>query len=80
MQEIFNYLATFSQAAASAQIESILNKLELLKNFPKIGQVIPDFANEKLRELIIGNYRVAYYIVSDIQIDILTVHHSAFKK
>ncbi len=31
----------------------------------------------EVRELIVGYYRLVYYIVSDTQIDILLVHHSA---
>ncbi|MCE7924063.1 MAG: hypothetical protein DYG98_13495 [Haliscomenobacteraceae bacterium CHB4] len=33
-----------------------------------------------MRELVIGHYLVAYYIVSDEQIDILAIHHGAKPK
>ena len=33
--------------------------------------------NKKIRELIEGNYRIIHKIVSENQIDILTIHHSA---
>ena len=77
LQEIYLYLFDYSPNAAVAQIERILDKIELLEQFPQLGQVIPDFENENLRELKIGNYLIAYYIVSDKQIDILTVHRSS---
>jgi mRNA-degrading endonuclease RelE of RelBE toxin-antitoxin system len=33
--------------------------------------------DENIRELILGNYRIIYRIISEERIDILTVHHSA---
>lgn len=42
-----------------------------------MGKVIDKLRNDRLREFYIGAYRVAYYIVSEEQIDILRIHHSA---
>lgn len=80
LREIFIYLAEFSLNAADAQAGKILSKIDLLANFPRLGRVLPDYNNERLRELVIGHYLVAYYIVSDEQIDILAIHHSAKPK
>ncbi len=33
--------------------------------------------NEQIRELIEGSYRIIYKVVSNSQVDILTIHHSA---
>ena len=49
----------------------------MLENFPLSGRVVPEFATDELRELIIGSYRMIYYVVSDKRIDILTIHHSS---
>lgn len=80
LREIFLYLAEFSLNAADAQAGKILSRIDLLANFPKLGRVLPDYNNERLRELVIGLYLVAYYIVSDDRIDILSIHHSAKPK
>ena len=77
LREIFLYLSEYSLNAADMQVEKILNKIDMLKLFPRMGRVVSDFGNDKLRELPIGVYLVAYYIVSDRQIDIITLHHSA---
>jgi plasmid stabilization system protein ParE len=77
IREIFDYLSEFSLNAADVQVGRILDKIELLKQFPRLGRVVEHFGNQRLRELPINPYVVAYYIVSDARIDILSIHHSA---
>jgi len=38
---------------------------------------VPEFENKTIRELIRSNYRIVYKLVTEADIDILTVHHSA---
>jgi plasmid stabilization system protein ParE len=33
--------------------------------------------NDRLREIFVEKYKVAYYIVSETQVDILRVHHTS---
>lgn len=77
IREIYEYLSEYSINVALLQIDRFLDFFERLKEFPRMGNVIDKLRNERLREFYIGTYRVAYYIVSDDQIDILRVHHSA---
>ncbi len=77
IRQIFEYLSEYSLSNALSQVDSFLEKFELLKKFPRLGKVITRFNNEQLREFYSGKYRIAYYIVSDSQIDILRVHHTA---
>jgi len=77
LQEIFDYLAAFSLPAAELQIDRILDKINLLRQFPRMGRVVEHFEHPQIRELPIGAYLVAYYIVSEQRIDILSVHHSS---
>jgi toxin ParE1/3/4 len=77
LREIFNYVSENSLSAALAKIDLILARIELLKNFPRLGRVVQHFKNERLREILAGSYRIAYYVVSDEQIDILSIQHSS---
>ncbi len=77
IREIYDYLSAYSLNAALGQIDVLLEKFELLKQFPRLGKAIGTLNNERLREFYIGKYRIAYYIVSDTQIDILRVHHTS---
>ena len=55
-------------------IDNILNKIQNLKQFPKMGRMVLERGNPNLRELIIGNYRVIYRLNND-EISLITVLH-----
>ena len=74
---IGNYIAQNSERFAKLTIKQIYDKTELLKQFPKLGRVVPEKKNENIRELILGTYRIVYEIVSDDLIYVLFVHHNA---
>lgn len=39
--------------------------------------MVPEFENDRIRELIRGNYRIVFHIVDDFRIDVVTVHNCA---
>lgn len=41
-------------------VATIIQKLELLKEFPDIGRVVPEFESVKIRELIYRPFRIIY--------------------
>lgn len=47
----------------------------ILKTNILVGRKVPEIQDDKIREIFEGNYRVVYRIVSEHQIDILTIHH-----
>ncbi|MDN3725167.1 type II toxin-antitoxin system RelE/ParE family toxin [Aequorivita sp. SDUM287046] len=53
------------------------NKVKILYSYSHSGKMVPEFNIEEIRELVEGNYRIIYRIVSKKRIDILTVHHSS---
>jgi addiction module RelE/StbE family toxin len=77
LKEIHDYIAKNSQRFASITVDKIYQRAQLLTSSPSLGRMVPEIKNEKVRELIIGNYRLIYFIVSEFQIDILRVYHSA---
>ena len=70
------YIAQDSEAYAQDFARRLVSAVELLATFPTAGRVVPEFAQETLRELISRPYRVIYEIV-DADVHILTVHHGA---
>jgi len=58
-------------------VERIQNKTEILKSQIEIGKIVEELNDPKVREIIEGNYRIIYRIVSKNELHILLVHHGA---
>jgi toxin ParE1/3/4 len=76
INNIAEFIAKDSVRYATLQVERFFELSEILEQQPNAGRVVPEFHDETLRELILGNYRLIYLLVSKDRIDILTVHHS----
>jgi addiction module RelE/StbE family toxin len=74
---IGKFIAKDSVKYAQITIKEIRRATSNLKFFPKIGRVVPELGDDRIREIIFKNYRIIYWIKEDEIIDILTVHHSS---
>jgi len=54
-----------------------LKKIDLIMLFPRTVRIVPEMGHERIREQIMGHYRVVYYIVSEQRIDLLMIHNAA---
>ena len=77
LKNIFDFISIDSPKYAVIHIKRIREKARLIKKQPKIGRIVPEIGNENIRELIFGNYRIIYRIVSQDRLDVLTIYHSA---
>jgi addiction module RelE/StbE family toxin len=77
LKEIFEYIARDSKKYAQLQVIKIKARTNILKKNPLAGKVNPELSNPDFRELVEGNYRIIYKVVSPDRVDILTIHHSA---
>lgn len=77
LKQIKMYISLDSCFYAKLTISKIVEKVNVLYDYPYIGRIIPELNNEIFRELFYKNYRIMYKIVSKNQVDILTVYHSA---
>jgi len=77
MINIAEFISKDSFKYSVIQIKRIRERARLLKTQPLLGRIVPEMKDETVRELILGNYRIIYRIISEDRIDILTVHHSA---
>ena len=76
IETICQFIAKDSVIYAHLFAKDILQAVKRLAKFPKSGRIVPEFSNENIREIILGNYRIIYRIKNNI-IEILTVYHSA---
>jgi toxin ParE1/3/4 len=77
LKSIAEYISQDSIKYASLTVERIINVTSYLETNPKIGRMVPELRRQdKIREIIFGNYRIIYKITSPQSVHILTVHHS----
>lgn len=77
IDNISSYIAKDSNKYAKIQAKRFFEFVEILEKFPKTGRIVPEINSSQIRELILGNYRIVYKIISLKRIDILAIHHSA---
>lgn len=77
LKEIAEYISRDSKIYAKRQVLKIRNRTFILRSQPQSGRIVPELQEEIIRELLEGNYRIIYKLVSNNRIDILTIHHSA---
>ena len=62
LEAIAQYISADSVAYATAVVKTILNTARNLANFPHSGRVVPEIADESIREWFAYSYRVIYRI------------------
>ncbi|WP_373519954.1 type II toxin-antitoxin system RelE/ParE family toxin [Pricia sp.] len=77
LNNIAEYISKDSVKYAKLQIIRIKQRTQVLKSQMHIGKPVPEHRTDAIREVLEGRYRIIYKIVSEKQIDILTIHHSA---
>ena len=77
LENIFSYISKDSIKYARIKVIRIREQVNILKNHPQMGRIVPEVGNENLRELIFGSYRIIYRYNASNLIEIITIHHSA---
>jgi len=77
LKEIFDYIAKDSVLYASITVNKIYHRAQDIVDNPYLGRVVPEINVKVIREVIIGNYRIVYKVISEYKVDILRVYHSA---
>ena len=80
LKAIYEYISKDSTVYASHFIKSLVKATEKLEIAPLCGRIVSEFEEEKLREVIYGNYRIVYRVEKEVEI--IAVIHGArdFKK
>jgi toxin ParE1/3/4 len=76
VEAICKFLVRDSDYYAHLFANKVFEKSETIEKFPYSGRIVPELEKDTIRELIYGNYRIIYLIVSH-EIQVLTVHHSS---
>ena len=65
LEAIAQYIAADSAAYAAAVVKTILHTARSLSQFPHSGRVVPEIADESIREWFAYSYRVIYRIEAE---------------
>ena len=76
LEGIGDFIGQDSEKFAKITVKKLFERALILKTFPTMGRIVPEKNSSKIRELIEGNYRIIYEIISELEIHILTIHHS----
>ena len=73
---IYEHIARDSPRYAARMVDRITARTLQIGTFPLSGQLVPEFRDPRIREVIEGPYRVIYEIFSD-DVRVLAVIHGA---
>ena len=76
LNEIIDYIAQDSLEYALSFYEQVREKVENLAKFPKIGRKVPELDDPKIRELILGNYRIIYRLLEE-KVQVVRIFHGS---
>lgn len=76
LERIRDYISRDSEHYAVRFIEKIIEAVEGLEDFPRMGRPVPEAEDENIRELLLHNYRIMYRVETD-RILVLTFIHGA---
>ncbi len=65
VEAIASYIARDSAAYARAVVEKILETAHQVREFPLLGRMVPELAQETIRERFVYSYRLIYRIRND---------------
>jgi toxin ParE1/3/4 len=76
LHSIHNFIVQNSKYYARKVVEDIIERSLLLEKNPKLGRIVPEYDDPRVREIIIYSYRLIYEMVSDTDCVVLTIAHS----
>jgi toxin ParE1/3/4 len=76
LDAIHEYIAKDSEHYAALTIARIFSAVEQLIEFPSSGRIVPERDEPKIREVIVGRFRVVYRVQDEL-IEVATVLRAA---
>lgn len=76
LASIYEYIARDSARYARRMVDRISSRSGQIARFPRAGQIVPEYQDSDIREVLEGQYRVIYE-VGQREIHVLAVIHGA---
>jgi plasmid stabilization system protein ParE len=72
---LHEFLAHADDAAAARTVQSLVAAPVRLRNFPRIGEKLDEFAPREVRRILVGRYEIRYEIGDEV-IHVLRIWHT----
>jgi plasmid stabilization system protein ParE len=76
LTNIYDFIARDSAQYALRMIDRITSRSNQLSAFPESGEIVPEYSDPTVREVIEGPYRIIYRLGKG-SVDVLSVIHGA---
>ena len=69
-----DYIAQDRPSVAAQWFDSLVERLELLRELPEQGRMVPEWGEPSIREILHTPYRIVYEVLPD-RVEVLTLSH-----
>ena len=76
LASIYEYISQDSPRYARRMVDRITARSQQIGHFPQSGQMVPEYQDPDIREVIEGSYRVIYQVAAE-EVQVLAVIHGA---
>lgn len=76
LASIYEYIGRDSARYARRMVDRITSRSRQIAQFPKTGQMVPEYQDPDVREVVEGQYRVIYEVTAQ-EIHVVAVIHGA---
>ena len=76
LEAITEFISQDSPHYATLFVLDVLQAVDRLSEFPKLGRVVPEVGDPAVREILLGNYRIIYRFLKNV-VEILTIFHGS---
>jgi toxin ParE1/3/4 len=78
LRQVVWFIKYDNPKAAEAFGFALMKRVDILENFPRLGRVVPELAEETIRELIYRSYRIVYQVIEEQNIVVVVrIWHGA---
>ncbi len=74
---IHDHISMDSSSAADRVVASIYDRVQQLRQHPRLGQRYAAIEDREVREILFGHYRIPYLVRNESRLEILGVFHAA---
>ncbi len=64
LQAIGDFIARDAPAFSQIFVDKVFEAVKRLENFPCSGRIVPEINQDRIREIILGSYRVGIQLLS----------------